>query len=239
MGARARRGEGVVSAAEYSETGSKKRGRPRGGRSKRDLELIEVQAVHSRPDPLHGPQGHAAGETRGLERRATWDNPSDFTHDFVNSYRRDNWNQQPHRVEVWSEKGTVRGVLKPVLDRYAVGFSALHGFNSATEVYKISQDQDGRPLVALYVGDYDPSGLNMSESDLPKRLEEYGGEHIELRRIALTGEQVGALPSFPVADKHKETLAKYEHDGSAECNSLASIAHPPTGEAVADKNGLD
>ena len=29
------------------------------------------------------------------------------------SYRRDFWNQQPDRVEVWSEKGTVRGVLAP------------------------------------------------------------------------------------------------------------------------------
>jgi hypothetical protein len=97
-------------------------------------------------------------ETRGLERRATWDNPSEFAHDFVRSYRRDNWNQQPVRCQVWSEKGTVRGVLKPVLDEYAVGFNPLHGFNSATEVYNISQDDDGRPLVVLYVGDFDPAG---------------------------------------------------------------------------------
>lgn len=105
---------------------------------------------------------------------------------------------------MWSEKGTVRGVLKPVLDKYAVGFNALHGYNSATEVYNISQDDDGRPLVALYVGDFDPSGLNMSEADLPKRLAEYGGHHVELKRIALTGEQVAPLPSFPAADKHKD-----------------------------------
>src|SRR5690242_9535945 len=84
-------------------------------------------------------------ETRGLERRATWDNPSEFAHDFVRAYRRDNWNQQPVRCQVWSEKGTVRGVLKPVLDEFAVGFNPLHGFNSATEVYNISQDDDGRP----------------------------------------------------------------------------------------------
>ena len=44
------------------------------------------------------------------------------------SYRRDFWDQQPVRVEVWSEKGTVRGVLAPVLDQYAVGFRVMHGF---------------------------------------------------------------------------------------------------------------
>ena len=35
---------------------------------------------------------------------------------------------------VWSEKGTVRGVLQPVLDDYAVGFRVMHGFSSATTV---------------------------------------------------------------------------------------------------------
>ena len=35
-------------------------------------------------------------------------------------------------MEVWSEKGTIRGVLKPVLDHYAVGFRVMHGFTSAT-----------------------------------------------------------------------------------------------------------
>ena len=51
----------------------------------------------------------------------------------INGYRRDYWNQQPVRVEVWSEKGTVRGVLQPVLDEYGVGFRVMHGFGSATE----------------------------------------------------------------------------------------------------------
>jgi hypothetical protein len=50
------------------------------------------------------------------------------------SYRRDFWDQQPHRVQVWSEKGTVRG-LAPVLDNYAVGFNPVHGFTSATSAH--------------------------------------------------------------------------------------------------------
>ena len=74
-----------------------------------------------------------------------------------NSYRRDFWNQQPHRVQVWSEKGTVRGVLAPVLDHYAVGFLPVHGFSSATAAHDIAEDDDGRDLIVLYVGDFDPS----------------------------------------------------------------------------------
>jgi len=143
-------------------------------------------------------------ETRSLERTATWDNPEQYARCVARSYRRDFWNQQPVRCEVWSEKGTVRGVLQPVLDQYAVGFRVMHGFASATAVYDVAQDDDGRDLIALYVGDYDPSGLFMSECDLPNRLEKYGGAHVELRRIALTREQVRDLSSFPAADKKKD-----------------------------------
>ena len=129
----------------------------------------------------------------------------------MQDYRRDFWNQQPVRCEVWSEKGTVRGVLRPVLDKYAVGFRVMHGFSSATTVYDISQNDDGRKLVALYVGDFDPSGLYMSEEDLPKRLAEYGGDHVELNRVALLGQHTPPLPSFPARDKRGDPRYKWFH----------------------------
>ncbi|MFZ2081145.1 MAG: hypothetical protein WAV38_31760, partial [Xanthobacteraceae bacterium] len=51
-------------------------------------------------------------ETRDLEAVATWANPNDCADGFF--YRRDLWQAQPKQVEVWSEKGTVRGVIWPV-----------------------------------------------------------------------------------------------------------------------------
>jgi hypothetical protein len=148
-------------------------------------------------------------ETRSIERVSTWDDPEDYAECVARSYRRDFWNQQPVRVQVWSEKGTVRGVLQPVLDQYAVGFNPVHGFNSATNAYSAAQDYDGRELIVLYVGDYDPSGMFMSEQDLPNRLSEYGGDHITVRRIALTPEHTRGLPSFPAADKRKDPRYKW------------------------------
>jgi hypothetical protein len=148
-------------------------------------------------------------ETRAIERISTWDDPADYARCVAQSYRRDFWNQQPHRVQVWSEKGTVRGVLSPVLDRYAVGFLPVHGFSSATAAHDIAEDDDGRPLVILYVGDFDPSGLYMSEEDLPARFDRYNGDHIALKRIALTTEQLTGLPSFPATDKRKDPRYKW------------------------------
>jgi hypothetical protein len=148
-------------------------------------------------------------ETRGTERVETWDDPAQFARVQARHYRKDFWNQQPHRLLVCSEKGTIRGLLDPVLDEYAVGFSALHGFDSATDVHDLCTDCDGRPLYILYVGDYDPSGLFMSLVDLPKRFAKYGGKHIILKRIALTPKQVAGLPSFPASDKRKDTRYKW------------------------------
>jgi hypothetical protein len=148
-------------------------------------------------------------ETRDLECTASWSDPEEFASEMTNAYRREFWNEQPVRCEVWSEKGTVRGVLKPVLDKYGVGFRVMHGFSSATSVNHIAQSDDDRPLIALYVGDFDPSGMFMSEEDLPKRLAEYGGHHVELKRIALTGAQVLDLPSFPASDKRKDPRFKW------------------------------
>jgi hypothetical protein len=148
-------------------------------------------------------------ETRALERASTWDDPAEYARCVAQSYRRDFWNQQPHRVQVWSEKGTVRGVLAPVLDHYAVGFLPVGGFSSGTKAHDIAEDDDGRDLIVLYVGDFDPSGMFMSEADLPARFAKYGGDHVKLRRIALTRAHTRGLVSFPAADKKKDPRYKW------------------------------
>jgi hypothetical protein len=86
-----------------------------------------------------------------------------------------------------SEKGTVRGALAPILDTYGVTFRPIHGFSSTTTAYEVAQEAEASPvpLLALYVGDWDPSGLNMSEVDLPRRLLRYGAD-VEIIRIAIT-----------------------------------------------------
>src|SRR5262245_57921750 len=148
-------------------------------------------------------------ETRELERVPTWANPTEYAECVAQSYRRDFWDQQPNRIMVISEKGTVRGLLRPVLDHFAVGFQVMHGFSSATSVHDISQDDDGRPLIILYVGDFDPSGMFMSEEDLPNRFSKYDGHHITLKRIALTQKHVAPLPSFPATDKRLDPRYKW------------------------------
>jgi len=177
------------------------------------MERAEMQRVYrllkEAREEGHIPWAWIVDETRELERVSTWANPAAYARAVARSYRRDFWDQQPVRVMVVSEKGTVRGLLRPVLDHFAVGFQVMHGFSSATIVYDISRDDDGRPLIILYVGDFDPSGMYMSEKDLPNRFSKYDGNHVTTRRIALTRKQVKGLPSFPAADKRKDPRYKW------------------------------
>jgi hypothetical protein len=143
------------------------------------------------------------------ERAATWADPEEYALATIQSYRRDYWAQQPMRVLIVSEKGTVRGLLSPVLDTYGVDFQPMGGFGSFNKANDIAQDDDGRPLIVLYVGDHDPSGMWMSERDLPERIARYGGDHVVLKRIALTREHLGDLPFFSAADKRKDPRYKW------------------------------
>ncbi len=142
-------------------------------------------------------------ETREAERVQAWSSPSAIIDAAVSGYRRDYWMDQPKWVEVWSEKGTVRGVLNPVLQSLGVTFRVMHGFGSATALHDIAEEtiQADRQLIVLYVGDWDPSGMYMSEIDAPKRIARYSGACV-IRRIALSPDDVGPdLPSFDAATK--------------------------------------
>src|SRR5262249_5526800 len=79
-------------------------------------------------------------ETREAERPGTWANPETFILVVMRAYRRDRWQMQMDRVEVWAEKGTVRGTLTPVLQRYGVTFRVMHGHASATALHEATEE---------------------------------------------------------------------------------------------------
>jgi len=142
-------------------------------------------------------------ETRAIDAANTWDDLADYGVTLVKSYRRDFWKHQPERVLIVSEKGTIRGTIRPVLDEFAVPFLVLHGFGSATSIYELAElaNTDERALTIFYVGDWDPSGLWMSQRDLPERLDRYGAVEVDLRRIALVEGDLAVLPSFDADTK--------------------------------------
>lgn len=154
------------------------------------------------------PWDYIVDEARRAERTPSWNNPSGMFDACVNQYRKDYWTEQPEWIEVWSEKGTVRGTLAAVLDEYGVTFRVMRGYGSATALHDIAEmaRTSDKTLSVIYVGDCDPSGMHMSDIDLPDRLDRYGASvvDIEIVRVAITNEDTtehAAVPWFPAADK--------------------------------------
>ncbi|MDZ7852944.1 MAG: hypothetical protein U5L98_09935 [Halomonas sp.] len=155
-------------------------------------------------------------ESREGERQASWNNPQELIEAAVSQYRRDYWQDQAVELEVWSEKGTVRGTLWPVLRKYGVTFRVMHGYTSATTIqsFASSSANSEKPIHICYVGDWDPSGMAMSEIDIPTRLERYGGRaHFERIAIVESDTRTG-LPYFDANTKkgdsrHKWFVEKY------------------------------
>jgi hypothetical protein len=174
---------------------------------KNDTDTVSRHLVWAR-EQEHIPWDWIVDETRPIERDPQWTDIPNYLKAVEQSYRRDYWRQQGVRLQVWSEKATVGGILAPVLHEYGVGWCYVHGYGSATRVHETADEslRDTRQLVILYVGDWDCSGMHMSEVDLPERLRRYGGQ-VKLIRIALTQPDVDAMDglAFPA----KRTDSRY------------------------------
>jgi hypothetical protein len=167
-------------------------------------------------------------QTRQQQCVSTWSNPQAFAETVQSAYRRNKWEAQPTHIELWSEKATVEGTLAPVLKEYEVPFQVLHGWSSATPIFDATNQNFNRKqdTLILYVGDWDPSGMYMSEEDLPRRLARYsskvpsdkkitshdverilGEVRLSVRRIALNHldtQRLGSKVAFPAATKKRD-----------------------------------
>ena len=175
------------------------------GMDKRHTNRVGAQLTWAREQGLI-PWAWIVDGTRTIERRPSWDSPDEVLRSAAAQYRRDWWEQQAVRVLLCSEKSTVAGTVKPITDQYGVGFLSMHGYSSATSAHDVAtlSVEDARPLTVFYIGDWDPSGLHMSERDLPARLARYGGR-VRVLRIALaSGDVSSPLASFSTDDKRKD-----------------------------------
>jgi hypothetical protein len=82
---------------------------------------------------------------------------------------------------------------------------------------------EGKHVVVLYFGDFDPSGIDI-ERDLEDRLSRYGANDFSVTRIALTSDQIKQynLPPMPVkrSDARAESFMAEHGDKSVELDAL-------------------
>lgn len=140
-----------------------------------------------------------------------WNDMSHFVESAAPQFRFDLWSDQDTYVEVMVEKQALEGVLEPVCRELDVPFTANKGYSSQSAMYEASKRfleraQDGKELFVIYLGDHDPSGIDMSR-DVEERLDlfiktsmnrcdEIGPNEpsaVTMKRVALNMNQVREL----------------------------------------------
>ena len=128
-------------------------------------------------------------EDRGRtpEKASEWDNIKSLIRSATHSYRLPRWLDQDYYIELYCEKQAMESVLKPVANKYHIYFGVNKGYSSASTMYDLAQRikekiQEGKRAIILYLGDHDPSGLDMVR-DIHKRICEFlvtGDETIDI-----------------------------------------------------------
>jgi hypothetical protein len=137
-------------------------------------------------------------EDRGrvLRLPAHWGKPSDIVRSAAVGYAVDKWADQPNHIEVMVEKDALAGILGPACARLDVGFIANRGYSSSSAMYEcgkrlVEKHHAGKAVHVLYLGDHDPSGIDMTR-DVYDRLAIFtrGAFDVHVHRLALNMDQV-------------------------------------------------
>lgn len=133
--------------------------------------------------------------TRNLRGITHWRDPEEIMRAAINSYRIDMWENQPFYPEVWVEKEALAGVISAICAPVDVNYFCCRGYASLSEMWtagyrRLASRMDiGQTPVIIYLGDHDPSGVDMSR-DVEERLSTFAGTPITVVRAALNMDQV-------------------------------------------------
>ncbi len=152
-------------------------------------------------------------EDRGREADvpSEWDSIQDLVEAAVRGYRLPRWANQPEYAELWVEKQALAGVLEPLASEFHVTLMVNKGYSSASAMFESAQRfrrrGGSRPKTLLYLGDHDPSGEDMVR-DIGDRLREFGVRGIDVKKVALTMDQVEQYE--PPPNPAKASDSRYE-----------------------------
>jgi hypothetical protein len=142
-----------------------------------------------------------------------WTSPAEIVRAAAQQFRVDRWQGQPCHVEVMVEKDALSGILEPVCRDLHVRFTANKGYSSSSAMYETGKRIGkamgyGREVHIFYLGDHDPSGIDMTR-DIRERLTMFSDyEEVKVHRLALNYNQVEEWQ--PPENPAKETDSRYQ-----------------------------
>jgi len=116
-------------------------------------------------------------------------------------FTKSRWTCQDYFIIVVLEKDALSRLVEQVTNSFYVPLAIGRGYSSRTQVLEIADMIEkyyakGKKVAVLYLGDFDPTGLDIERS-LEERLRNELCYDITVRRIALTYEQAKGLPPNP------------------------------------------
>ena len=116
---------------------------------------------------------------------SAWETAKDILSATISQFQVPRMKGQSNYLEVWVEKDALSGVLKRVTSKYHVPILVNRGYSSASAMYdsynRFKEAIENKQRVTiLYLGDYDPSGIDMIR-DIRDRITEFmaGSSEVE------------------------------------------------------------
>lgn len=119
---------------------------------------------------------------RQAETPSSWETPLSILESAIHSFQLPRQKGQKNYIEVWVEKDALSGVLSRVTEKYHIPIMVNRGYSSASamhEAYNRFRYAHNRKqkIRVLYLGDHDPSGLDMINDVKGRILEFFFGQH--------------------------------------------------------------
>jgi hypothetical protein len=171
---------------------------------------------------------------RSTLKPSSWSGLADFAETVRDAYRMDFWARLPDYVHIFCEKDAMAGTLAPTTRKYDVPLSIIRGFSSLSYAHEIAEQWRDieKPIYAYYLGDLDPSGLEL-ERDMREKLERYSQRAFSWQRLAVIKEDFDSYSLFPLTPKKNDTrTARFLAQEYTQCAELDAIPAPDLRERV-------
>lgn len=173
----------------------------------------------------HLPWNGMEDRTRRSNNFNSWETPAEIIAETARSFTTPKWKNMPVQPEVWVEKDALSGIIEIPAQRFQVPWMAARGYLSKDAMWRTAQriikryEENRQNTVIIYLGDHDPSGLDMVR-DIEEQLSVFLGEsdaRVGVDPIALTMQQI--LEHNPPPNPTKATdsrastyIARYGND---------------------------
>jgi hypothetical protein len=168
------------------------------------------------------PFDYIADNTRWMRKPATHSDAEALLFDAWRYYRKAIWESQSDYVEIWMEKDALAGVVFEVTAEWDVPLMVTRGYSSLSFLFESAGHINAvsKPTYVYCLGDYDPSGIDISRN-IEKSLREFTPDtEIYFERIAVTPDQINEweLPTRPT--KKSDSRAKRFMGDSVELDAI-------------------